>query len=450
MSTQTWAAPTAFAPLAGRVEVPGSKSMANRALVLAGLANGPSQISGLPTSRDTSLMIDALTGLGVAIESRPEPGRASITVDVYPPNMWRGGGDIDAGLAGTVMRFVPPLALLANQPTHFHGDARASWRPMGPLLDALGQLGANVENDNGKPARALPFKLTPPPGWATLPDSSKTPAQMGPITIDASASSQFVSGLLLAATHYPGGLDLRHIGDAVPSRPHIDMTIAMLADRGVHVAEPEPNHWLVPAQMPRAKATAIEPDLTNAAVFLAGAAVAEGWAEVANWPTNSTQPGAMVADIIVAFGGWAKRGNGVLRVGADRPLRAVDIDLSACGELTPVVAGLAAVANGVSRLSGIGHIRGHETDRLAAIADALGAVGVTVEIDSDDLVIFGGQPRHPGLVEARGDHRLVHLGALLGLVTPGVIIDDVAAVAKTMPDFTSRWAGFLQSEPASQ
>jgi len=382
------------------VDIPGSKSEANRALLLAAIGDAPSVVTGVPVSRDSQLMTRALTTLGAGID---ESWR------VTPPGSVLGGGCIDCGLAGTVMRFVPPLAMLANAPVSFIGDARASQRPMIPLCDALRAQGATVTDD------ALPFTLTPPSTWAPTA-----------ITIDSAASSQFVSGLLLAGARYPFGLDLRHVGGVLPSRPHIDMTIAMLAQRGVVVTEPEQNHWLVSPGPVAGIDCAIDPDLTNAAAFLLAGVITGGSVTVPGWPTVTTQPGDAIRSIIDAFADGG-----------------TDVDLSTASELTPVVAALAAVSDGTSRLTGIGHIRGHETDRLQAIADGLGAVGVAVAITHDGLMIKGGTPRHGGLIEARGDHRMVHMGALLGLVTPGVVVDDVEAVAKTMPDFVQRWSAMV-------
>ena len=411
-----WLAPAAQAPVTGSATVPGSKSEANRALLLAALGDAPSHIDGLPDSRDTTLMVDALAALGATVDN------GTIT----PPGRWRGGADIDCGLAGTVMRFVPPLAMLADGPTGFHGDARASERPLAPLLDALRLLGATITAD------ALPFTLTPPVRWRN-----------GPVVIDASASSQFVSGLLLAAARFPDGLDLRHLGGALPSRPHIDMTMAMLAVRGVLVEEPEPGHWRVAPGPLRAADAVIEPDLTNAAPFLLAGVVTQGRVQVENWPAATVQPGALVLDVIRRFGGWARRDGGAMTAGSDGPLTGTDIDLSAASELTPVIAALAAVADGTSRLTGIAHIRGHETDRLAVIAQALGAVGVDAAIEPDGLAITGGGPRHGGVIDSQGDHRMVHLAGLLGLVTPGVVVAHPEAVAKTMPDFIDRWEAML-------
>jgi len=357
-------------------------------------------------------MTDALRAFGAVIDGP----------HITPPEHFRGGADIDCGLAGTVMRFAPPLATLADGPTSFHGDTRASERPVAPLLAALRTLGANVT------AESVPFTLTPPKPWA---DS--------PVSIDASQSSQFVSGLLLTGARFPNGLDLRHQGGALPSRPHIDMTIAMLAAHGVLVAEPEPDHWLVAPGPVLAVDAVVEPDLTNAAAFLLAAVLTGGRATVEHWPMETTQPGALILGIIEAFGGWTRRDGDAMTAGADGQLTACDVDLSAASELTPVVAALAAVAQGTSRLTGIGHIRGHETDRLAAIHDALGAVGVASTVHDDGLSIEGGATRHGGIIDSSDDHRMVHLGALLGLVTPGVRVARAQAVAKTMPDFIKRW-----------
>jgi len=407
-----WPTPFAQVPVHGCVSVPGSKSEGNRALLLAALSDGPSTVQGLSDSRDTTLMADALRAFGATIDGP----------HVSPPEHFRGGADIDCGLAGTVMRFVPPLAMLADGPTGFHGDARASQRPVGPLVATLREIGAEITADS------VPFTLTPPKAWADHP-----------VVIDASESSQFVSGLLLAGARFPNGLDLRHQGAALPSRPHIDMTIAMLAAHGAAVAEPEPDHWVVAPGTLRAVDAVVEPDLTNAAAFLLAGVLSNGRSAVTHWPVTTTQPGALILGIIEAFGGWTRRDGDTMTAGSDGPLTGCDVDLSAASELTPVVAALAAVAQGTSRLTGVGHIRGHETDRLAAIHDLLAAVGVASMVEDDGLAIQGGGPRHGGTVDSFDDHRMVHLGALLGLVTPGVQVTRPQAVAKTMPDFIECW-----------
>jgi len=419
-----WQPPVSSGLLSAQVDVPGSKSEANRALVLAALSDGPSRIAGLPDSRDTSLMAGALKALGAGIRINRDG-----TAVVSPPVRWRYGAEIDCGLAGTVMRFVPPVAMLAPSLNDFYGDPRASERPLGPLLDALRALGGEAVGDDSIDADGLPFSLLPPIKWRNRP-----------VVIDSSASSQFISGLLLAAARYPGGLDLRHEGPPLPSRPHIDMTIAMLKERGVDISEPETNHWIVSPGAIRAVNAVIEPDLTNGAAFLLAGVLTGGWIDVARWPDRTTQPGDLIRGVIAQFGGWTRHHDGAMRAGSDGDLTAADIDLSAGSELTPVVAALAAVATGTSHLTGIGHIRGHETDRLAAIAEALTAVGVPVVIEDDGLTITGGGPRHGAVIDSHDDHRMVHLAALLGLVTPGVSVVNPGAVAKTMPDFMTRWS----------
>ena len=410
------------------MDVPGSKSEANRALVLAALSDRPSVIEGLPVSRDTSLMTDALVALGASITTTRD-GLTTVT----PPTRWHAGADVDCGLAGTVMRFVPPVAMLAPGPNRFHGDPRASERPLAPLLDALRDQGAHILGDDSSPTNALPFTLYPPDPWL-----------LHRVVIDASASSQFVSGLLLSAARFPQGIDLTHMGGPVPSRPHIDMTIAMLRARGVKIIEPEPGHWIVTPGAIHAMDIVVEPDLTNGAAFLLAGVLTGGWTEVGHWPDVTTQPGDLIRGIVARFGGWTMpRSDKAMRAGADSKLTAADVDLSACSELTPVVAALAAVAEGTSHLAGIGHIRGHETDRLTAIAEALEACGVAVRIESDGLSITGGGPRHGGMIDSKGDHRMVHLAALLGLVTPGVIVLHPEAVSKTMPDFATRWEAMV-------
>jgi len=413
---ELWLTPFADAPVDGNVAVPGSKSEGNRALLLAALSDGPSTIEGLSVSRDTSLMAGAMRAFGAVVDGS----------HVSPPDQFRGGADIDCGLAGTVMRFVPPLAMLADGPTRFRGDTRASDRPLTPLLQALRALGADIT------AERVPFTLTPPRTWSNTS-----------IVIDSSESSQFVSGLLLAGARFPRGLDLRHRGGALPSRPHIDMTIAMLAAHGVTVDQPEPDHWVVAPGALRAVDAVVEPDLTNAAAFLLAGVLTGGRSAVAHWPQSTTQPGALISSIIEGFGGWTHRDGDTMTAGASGPLTGCEIDLRTASELTPVVAALAAVSDGSSRLTGIGHIRGHETDRLAAIHDALQAVGVPSEVDEDGLTIEGGQARHGGVIDSADDHRMVHLGALLGLVTPGVQVVRPQAVAKTMPDFIERWESLV-------
>jgi 3-phosphoshikimate 1-carboxyvinyltransferase len=414
-----WPAPTAPGPVHARVGVPGSKSVTNRALLLAALSGGAATVSGAPASRDTALMVGALRALGVPIEVAGEEVRFGAHDGPH------GGGAVDCGLAGTVMRFVPPAAALADGPVRFDGDPRARERPMATVLDALRALGAVVDAD------ALPFTVR---GTGSLPG--------GEVTIDASASSQFVSGLLLSGARYDKGVTVYHDGKPVPSLPHIDMTVAMLRTAGVDVDDTEPNAWRVSPGPVRARDWVVEPDLSNAAVFLAAAAVTGGEVTVAGWPGGSTQPGAHVLDVLEQAGCTVSVGAGGVTVRGPQRLAGIDVDLHEASELTPTVAAIAALAAGPSRITGVAHIRGHETDRLAALAAELTGLGGAVTELPDGLEIRPA-PLHGGPWKAYADHRMATAGAIVGLRVPGVEVDDVECTAKTMPGFAQRWAALL-------
>jgi 3-phosphoshikimate 1-carboxyvinyltransferase len=406
------------------VTVPGSKSQTNRALVLAALGTGPSVIRNGLAARDTVLMRDGLRELGVSVLENDAQWQ------IVPPPRFTGGGSIDCGLAGTVMRFLPPLALLADGPVHFDGDEQAYARPMAPLLDALAALGASVIADRG----GLPFTVA-------------GPASSGSVTIDASGSSQFVSALLMVGARLPGGLDLHHSGPPIPSRPHIEMTVGMLRERHVRIEDSEPDRWQVAAGPVAPHDETIEPDLSNAAPFLAAAAVTGGAVTVPHWPGSTDQPGDAIRDILTAFGAETSFDERGLTVRGTDHLHGVDLDLSAASELTPVVAALAALADGTSHLRGIAHVRGHETDRLAALATELERLGSHVHQTDDGLTI------HPRLLggdvwRTYADHRMAQAGALLGLVVPDVRLDDIGCTAKTMPEFPDLWQAMIDAAAA--
>lgn len=425
MTPQSWPAPLAYEPVHAIVRVPGSKSETNRALILAALSDAPSTITGALDARDTRLMRAALRALGVGIDDNGDAWRVE-------PAARLGGSrvGIDCGLAGTVMRFVPPLAALGEQPVRFDGDEQAHARPMGPLLDALYDMGARIDPDT---AQSLPFTLTGQPRLAG-----------GPVNIDASASSQFVSGLLMCGARYVRGLDLRHHGAPVPSRPHIDMTIAMLRERGVHIDTEEsdsgePNRWVVSPGPIEAKDQVIAPDLSNAAAFLAAAVITGGNVTIPDWPADTTQPGRQFADIARAFGALVEYGSAGITVTGQDVVNGIDVDLSAASELTPVVAAIAAVGHSATHLRGIGHIRGHETDRLAALESELNNLG-SHTVQTDDGLTIHPRVLHGGTWRTYADHRMAQAGALLGLLVPDVVVDDIGCTAKTMPQFVELWA----------
>lgn len=421
-----WPAPVATGPLDATVAVPGSKSLTNRALPLAAIASEPTTIRGALRSRDADLMIAALRALGATVEVADD----GVTLHVRPAPL-TGPAQIDCGLAGTVMRFVPPLAALADGPVVLDGDPGARLRPMGPVLAALERLGVRVTGETDPPTH-LPVTVH---GTGVVPG--------GEIEIDASSSSQFVSGLLLAAARFEAGLTLHHTGEVLPSQPHIDMTIAVLRERGVVVDDVAPGKWRVEPGPVAGGEVVVEPDLSNAGPFLAAAAAVGGTVRVPHWPTVTTQPGALLPELLERMGASTTLDGGVLQVTGTGELRPLTADLGAAGELAPTIAALAALAPGTSRLTGIAHLRGHETDRLAALVTEIRRLGGQAEELPDGLAITGGG-LHGAVVETYHDHRMATFAAVIGLVVDGVEVVDVATTAKTLPDFVPMWTTMLR------
>ncbi|MCL2594990.1 MAG: 3-phosphoshikimate 1-carboxyvinyltransferase [Promicromonosporaceae bacterium] len=424
-----WDAPVANGPLTASVEVPGSKSLTNRLLVLAALADGPGIISGALRSRDTDLMIGALQVLGIGIEA----GTCPSELRVFPQPI-RGDVDVDTGLAGTVMRFLPPLATLANGPVCFDGDPQARTRPMGPMLRTMHALGVEITGEDEGIPETLPFTV-----------HGRGGLRGGTVDVDASQSSQFVSGLLLAAARFDQGLSLRHVGRTLPSLPHIEMTVTALREAGVTVDDSRDGIWVVSPGVIAARDVRVEPDLSNAAPFLAAALVAGGSVSVPGWPLTTTQPGALVPGLLAQMGGAYTINDGVCTVTGDGTINGLDVDLRAAGELAPTFAALAALADSPSRLRGIAHLRGHETDRLAALAAEITRLGGWAQETRDGLVITP-RPLRGGEFRTYHDHRMATSAALLGLRVPGVRVENVETTAKTLPGFTKLWAGMLGSD----
>lgn len=421
----TWPAPTRPTPVQATVSVPGSKSQTNRALLLAALAAargaGASTLTGALSSRDTDLMVDALRTLGLHIDA----AGADLTVSgaLSPDPQAR----VDCGLAGTVLRFVPPLAALSQATVTFDGDPQARARPITPLLDAMRQLGIDVDGDG------LPFRVR-----------GRGSVAGGTVAIDASASSQFVSGLLLAGAAFTDGVTVLHTGAVLPSAPHIAMTVAMCRQAGIAVDDATENRWQVLPGTPAARHWHIEPDLSNAVPFLAAAVVCGGTVHVTGWPTDSVQPADTITAIIGRLNAEVTHTGAGLQVHGTGQYGGFDIDLRAVGELTPAVAALAALAStgSVSRLTGIAHLRGHETDRLAALTAEITRLGGDCTPTPDGLVITA-TPLHAGVWRAYADHRMAMAGAIVGLRVPGVRIDDIATTAKTLPEFPRLWTEML-------
>lgn len=468
LSPGDWPAPLAPASseAAGKnalVHIPGSKSLTNRYLLLAALADSPSYLRAPLHSRDSALMIEALRQLGAGIELVPTDSPFGPDVKVTPLNFAQPGSaqavSIECGLAGTVMRFVPALAALLPGEFAFDGDPHARQRPMGPVLEGLRQLGVHVDCEQGE--NALPFVLRSP-GLASVEGISEAPV----VRIDASTSSQFVSALLLMAPRLPQGMVLVHEGSSVPSIPHIQMTVEALRQMGIQVQEHYPNQgneaesgeyrWTVhPGSFPGFEMT-IEPDLSNAGPFLAAAVVTGESVTIPHWPApaadssaGTTQVGDMWRELLPALGAQVRYAESRLTVTGPAQLPEGDFsfDLSAGGELAPTMAAACAFVNGRVELTGIAHLRGHETDRLAALAAEINRLGGTAHDTADSLVIEAPIPATaeaaPVLARTYDDHRMATFAAIIGLRRPNVVVQNVATVAKTMPEFTAMWEDML-------
>ncbi|MBG0832127.1 3-phosphoshikimate 1-carboxyvinyltransferase [Planomonospora sp. ID67723] len=424
MSAPLWPAPTATDPVRATVSLPGSKSVTNRALLLAALADGPGTVRLALRSRDSDLMADALRALGAAMDSSNESG-SSLDWTITPGPV-TAGARIDVGLAGTVMRFVPPMAALADGEVSFDGDPHARKRPMGTILAALRALGAEVTGD------ALPFTI-------------RGPLSGGEVTLDASGSSQFLSGLLLTAARFPKGVTVRHQGPPVPSQPHIRMTVQMLREYGVRVDDSEPDVWRVEPGPILARDFTVEPDLSNAAPFLSAAMVTGGTVVIPGWPDETTQPGDQLRHLLAEMGARVERTPGGLAVTGTGRISGIEADLRDVAELTPTIAALAALADSPSRIGGVAHIRGHETDRLAALVAEINNLGGDANETEDGLEIRP-RPLTGGVFRSYADHRMATAGAVIGLAVPGVQVEDIATTGKTLPEFASMWARMLEED----
>lgn len=426
MTSPDWHAPAASGRLNATVTLPGSKSLTNRYLVLAALASNVSRLRRPLRSRDTDLMAQALRQLGAAIDDATS---ANGTPDwIITPASLRGGRPVDCGLAGTVMRFLPPVAALAQEPVPFDGDPQARVRPMGAIIEAMRDLGVTVE-DEGR--ATLPFVVQ---GQGCVPG--------GRVVLDASASSQFISALLLAGSRFDEGITIVHEGPSLPSMPHIEMTVETLRDAGAAVDDSEPNTWRVePGELLPLDIT-VEPDLSNAAPFLAAAVVAGGSVTVPDWPQHTTQAGDRIRDVLDEMGANVTLDARTLTVSGDGGPSGIDIDLHDTAELTPVVAALAACADGPTVIRGVGHIRGHETDRISALSRELTGMGVGVTEREDGLRIDPA-PLRPNTFRTYSDHRMVMAGAVLAMAAPGTVIEDPDTVGKTLPDFVQLWETML-------
>ena len=422
-----WRAPyRGLSPVHSTITIPGSKSVTNRALILSSLAQSPSILRKPLRSRDTELMAQGLRALGIEIEE---------SIDAKGDEVWKvtprplyGPASIDVGNAGTVMRFLPPLAALARGLVHFEGDPRSHERPLGPVIAALEELGVSIDHKN---RFALPL---------TINGSGKLKG--GTVEIDASSSSQFVSALLLVGPAMEQGITIRHVGSSLPSQPHIDMTIAMLRQFGAQVDDSRSSEWRVEPGILQGQDLVIEPDLSNAAPFMSIALVCGGSLVIRDWPRKTTQPGDALRDIFTQMGGSVEFTTDGLKISGTGKIHGIDIDLHDVGELTPSIAALAALADSPSSLRGIGHLRLHETDRLAALTKEINGIGGKVS-EEESALHFQPSTLHAGIFHTYDDHRLATAGAVIGLRVDGIDVENIETTRKTLPDFPGLWSSTL-------
>ena len=403
------------------ITIPGSKSVTNRALILAALSDSPSVLHKPLHSRDSALMIAGLKALGIDIQ---EAANGDLTITPAP---LFGPAQIDVGNAGTVMRFLPPVAAMAKGLIHFDGDERSHERPLGPVISALESLGVLIEHGS---RYSLPMTI-----------NANGQLQGGSVEVDATSSSQFISALLLVAPATKEGITVIHTGTSLPSLPHIDMTSQMLREKGVQVDVGQ-NRWSVKPHVMQGMNSTIEPDLSNAAPFMAAAMISSGTLTIKDWPVKTTQPGDQLRDIFTQMGASVSRNGNDLSITGTGQIHGIDIDLHDVGELTPSIAALCALADSPSYLRGIGHLRLHETDRLAALAREINSLGGSV-VEEPTALRINPAPLHSGTFHTYEDHRLATAGAIIGLRVKGIEVENIETTKKTLPDFPKAWAQML-------
>jgi 3-phosphoshikimate 1-carboxyvinyltransferase len=397
------------------VQIPGSKSLTNRALVLASLADGTSTLGGALVADDTEAMAAAMTQLGAVVDLRSD----RCTVTGFGGRLRPGPIDIDARLSGTTARFVLPVLTLGDGPYLLDGAQPLRDRPMGPSIEALRRLGAQVD-DSDRPGH-LPVVVRA----GTL--------QGDGVGVDGVLSSQFTSGLLLAAAAMPDGLAVDLLGPVV-SRPYLEMTLAVLRAFGVDAgSDGERRLWVRPGGL-QPTDYRIEPDASAASYFLAAAAICGGRVRVGDLGSASLQGDARFAELLERMGAEVHQGPHVTEVRGTGHLRGIDADLTDLPDMAQTLAAVAVFADGPTRVRGVEVIRGHETDRIAAVVTELGRCGIEADEHDDGFTVHPGTPR-PARIETYRDHRMAMSFSLLGLRVPGIEIVDPGCVAKTFPDF---------------
>jgi 3-phosphoshikimate 1-carboxyvinyltransferase len=415
-------------PINAKISIPGSKSATNRALILAAIAKTPSRLRKPLSSRDADLMVKGLQSLGCKIdEIKTEQG---FDYQITPQKL-SGPTQIDVGNAGTVMRFLPPIASLATGLIHFDGDARSHERPLEPVIKALEQLGASIEHGN---KYRLPLTI-----------NGSGQIKGGEVEVDASASSQFISALMLLGPSTMNGLTIKNTGKTLPSMPHIEMTIQMLRQFGATV-EVGQNSWTVRAGDLLGQDLTIEPDLSNAAPFMAAAMICGGSVEILDWPKSTSQPGDQLRDIFAKMGAKIEQNSEGLKISGSGKINGIDIDLHDVGELTPSIAAVAALASSPSTLRGIAHLRLHETDRLAALANEINNLGGDVTEGPGELLIKPAKLVASQIFKSYEDHRIATAGAIIGLAVKDINVENIETTKKTLPDFPGMWQEMLNGK----
>jgi 3-phosphoshikimate 1-carboxyvinyltransferase len=407
-------------PPSAAVHVPGSKSITNRALVLAALTSSPNgcSLEGTLHSEDTEVMIKALEKLGFAVEvgnvggvhvGRPQRSRIIPTTEA----------DLFVGNSGTTIRFLTAMVSLGSGSYRLDGVPRMRERPIGDLLDGLRQLGVRAysEGPNGFPPVVV--------------EANGIPG--GPVRIKGDVSSQFLSALLMAAPLAQHETTIEVIGPLV-SQPYVAMTVALMRQFGARVACEVPSLFRIPARQTYRKTFfAIEPDASAASYFFAAAAITGGRVTVLGIPEKSLQGDVAFVDVLAAMGCRVERCSSGITVHG-RPLRGIDVDMSAISDTVLTLAAVACFADGATIIRNVGHIRHKETDRLAALAAELRKLGAEVEERPDGLTITP-RPLHGAALETYNDHRMAMSMALVGLRVPGVVLRSPGCVVKTYPDF---------------
>jgi 3-phosphoshikimate 1-carboxyvinyltransferase len=404
------------------LDVPGSKSITNRALVAAALAEGTSTLEGILLADDTEAMLAALAALGIEIAVDQQQRRATVVGagGVVPP----APADVDVRLSGTTARFLAPLLALGRGPYLLDGAPPFRLRPMGPVLAAVEELGATVE-PRGAPGH-LPVVLR---GSASV--DGRAPG--GTVRVAGDVSSQFLSGLLLAGPVTRDGLTIE-LTTPLVSVPYVELTLDTLATFGARVERPDERTFVVAPSGYRATATTIEPDASAASYLLAAAAITGGRVRVRGLTETARQGDAGFAQVLAAMGAEVTVDATGTEVRGTGHLRGITVDLGPMSDTAQTLAAVAVFAAGPTRVTGIGFIRAKETDRIAAVVTELRRLGIRAEEEPDGFIVHPGTPT-PGTVHTYDDHRMAMSFSLLGLREPGIAIADPGCVAKTFPSF---------------